>query len=464
MDATHNRFIVVLVWLAASTTWAQEPGYSELHEQIEQLTKKVEALESRDTVPVWQQVQPVAPQPSVSCYCDPGTAAASKKPSYPTARLTGFFQADAGWFTQDALNRITPVNGVPIGDIQDGADFRRARLAAVGDLASNAGYMLEMDFAFPGRPTFMDVWAEIKDTFGPGTLRVGQFRHPFSMDALTSVKDLPLLERGLPFAFVPFRQIGAEYYGNNEAWDSTWAVSVFRYPTDPFGGNIGDNGGYGMATRWTCAPITYNNDRQLLHVGVDYSYANPSNDLIRYRNQPEFSVSETGGVPVGVPSNVPPFVDTGAMDSQDYQLFGVELASIAGPLYYQSEAMFSHVTRINAPNNDFWAHYAQLGYYLTGEVRPYNHKTGVMGRVDPFCPVKVGSGWGAWEIVGRWSYIDLNDGIVLGNELTTLSAGLNWYLNKNLKWQAMYSYSTLDSIPVGESNLDIYAMRIQIDF
>ena len=327
--------------------------------------------------------------------------------------------------------------------------------------------MLEMDFGFPGRPSFMDVWAEVKDTFGPGTLRAGQFRHPFSMDALTSVRELPLFERALPFAFVPFRQIGAQYYGNNEDLDITWAVSAFRFPTDTFGGNIGDDGGYGMSTRWTCVPIAFNNDRQLIHLGVNYSFGDPANDLVRYRNQPEFFVSETGGadqVPVGVPTNVPAFVDTGALDTQNFQLYGVELASIAGPLHYQSEAIFSHVTRINGSNNDFWGAYAQLGYYLTGEVRPYNHKGGVMGRVDPFCPVKRASGWGAWEVVGRWSYIDLNDGSILGNEMTTLSSGLNWYLNKNLKWQAMYSYSTLDSLVVGESHLDIYALRLQMDF
>ena len=38
--------------------------------------------------------------------------------SFPTVRLTGFFQADAGWIHQDAANRLA------LGDVQDGADFR----------------------------------------------------------------------------------------------------------------------------------------------------------------------------------------------------------------------------------------------------------------------------------------------------------------------------------------------------
>lgn len=35
--------------------------------------------------------------------------------TYPTAKLTGFFQADAGWFHQDAASLATP----QLGDIQD---------------------------------------------------------------------------------------------------------------------------------------------------------------------------------------------------------------------------------------------------------------------------------------------------------------------------------------------------------
>ena len=91
----------------------------------------------------------------------------SKKPDFPTVKLGGFFQADWGWFSQDANNIVT------MGDIQDGADFRRARLSAQGDVFDNVGYMIEFDFAFPGRPSFMDVWLDIRDT-PVGTVRFGQ--------------------------------------------------------------------------------------------------------------------------------------------------------------------------------------------------------------------------------------------------------------------------------------------------
>ena len=132
---------------------------------------------------------------------DPLVAAISSK--YPSVKVTGFFQADAGWVHQDAAKRLA------VGDAQDGADFRRARLAATGDVAENVGYMVEFDFGFPDRPNFMDVWLEVRDTHLLNNLKIGQFRHPFGPDGLTSVKELTFIERGLPFAFLPFRQIGA---------------------------------------------------------------------------------------------------------------------------------------------------------------------------------------------------------------------------------------------------------------
>ena len=70
----------------------------------------------------------------------------------------------------------------------DGADFRRARLAATGDVWENVGYMIEMDFAAPGRPSFMDVYADFRDMLAiPATVRVGQWRMPFGMTSMTSV-------------------------------------------------------------------------------------------------------------------------------------------------------------------------------------------------------------------------------------------------------------------------------------
>ncbi|MGE3316422.1 MAG: OprO/OprP family phosphate-selective porin [Planctomycetaceae bacterium] len=380
-------------------------------------------------------------------------------PKYPTVKLTGFFQMDAGWFHQDLDNRRT------VGDVQDGADFRRARLAGTGDAWKNVGYMLEMDFAFPGRPSFMDVWLEVRELPVMQNLRVGQFRHPIGMDGQTSVRELQFIERSLPFAFLPFRQIGAMAYGHDDEGTSTWAVSVFRFPTDFWGGNVGDNGGYAMATRLTALPI-YKEGERLVHLGVAYSGGDPSNDAVRYQAAPELFVSETGGaafVPPDVLAQTPPFVDTGVVSANLFNIVGGELGAELHSLYFQSEVLASFVDQIGGSTVGFWGAYAQFGYFLTGEVRPYNQNNGVFGRVKPIH--QFGSeGCGAWEVAMRWSHLDLSDNNIQGGELDNVTAGLNWYLNQFTKFQFNYLHAFLDRSPRGQSDADIVALRAQVDF
>lgn len=382
-----------------------------------------------------------------------------KHQDYPSVRVTGFAQADLGLFGQDSANIAT------VGDIQDGADFRRTRLAATGDVWKNVDYMIEMDFSFPGRPSFMDVYMGISELPIVGNFRVGQWRQPFGMDALTSVRELTFLERALPFAFVPFRQIGAGIFNHNKAETVTWAVSGFRYPTDPFGGNVGDDGGYGMTGRVTFLPIYYENDC-LFHVGGNYSYIDPANNRSRFLNQPEFFVGETAGAlaPIGLPLNVPPFVDTGIIPTHNLNLFGVELAGQWRQLYVQSEFIITSVGRIGESRVTFPGAYVYAGYFLTGEIRPYNKKKGVFGRVVPHNNFWPGQGCGAWEVAGRWSYIDLNSNDVRGGRLNDVTFGLNWYLNKHAKFQFNYIHAFLDRAPGGNSNADIIAWRAQVDF
>ncbi|MGC1273972.1 MAG: porin [Planctomycetaceae bacterium] len=385
---------------------------------------------------------------------DPGS-------QYPTVKVTGFFQADAVWFDQDDANKQQ------VGDVPDGADFRRARLAATGDVWENIGYMIEMDFAAPGRPSFMDVYADFRDMLSiPAKVRVGQWRMPFGMTGTTSVRELSFIERPLPFALVPFRQIGVGLLDSVDDDNITWAVAGFRYPTDVFGGNVGDSGGYSMATRETIVLGGEKDDDALMHFGGSYSYLNSSFDTFRTLSQPEVFANEVPGpvVPSGAFLNVPAFVDTGLVSAEQANLFGGEVAGRAGSFWTQAEIYSMTVDRSGGSNPTFWGAYAHVGYILTGEVRPYSRANGVFTRILPNDPVKKGGGLGAWEVAGRWSVLDLNDGGINGGRLTDLTAGLNWYLNPRTKMQFNYIHAFLDAQPTGESDANILAARAQIDF
>ena len=393
-------------------------------------------------------------------FCVPqATAASAAKAKYPTARLSGFFQADVGLFSQDAANIAA------VGDIQDGADFRRARLAAVGEVADNVGYSAEFDFAFLGRSSLMDVWLEVRKLSVLQNLKIGLYRQPFGLDGLTSVKELTFIERGLPFAFLPFRQIGAMTHGTNAAQDITWAVSGFRFPTDFFGGQIGDNGGYGLATRLT-GVLLDNGDQGMLHAGGAYSVIDPANDRVRDLSPPEFFIVETGGaafVPATGLTFVPPFVDTGPIPTDVVNLFEADLATTFGPYHGQAEVIYAAVSRPGGSSVAFAGVSTQAAWILTGEHRPYNRKSGVLGRVVPAHPFGE-HGSGAWELAARWSYLDLNDADVRGGRLNDVTLGLNWYLNRFTKFQFNYIRASLNSRVNGASDANIVAARAQVDF
>ncbi|WP_197444085.1 OprO/OprP family phosphate-selective porin [Maioricimonas rarisocia] len=372
---------------------------------------------------------------------------------YPTVSVKGLFQVESAWFGQDAASTAA------VGDIPDSTDFRRARLAATGHVAENVNYMIEFDFGFPGRPTFMDVYATVEDVSVLGNVRVGQWRQPFSMDALTSVKELMFLERSTAFTFFPFRQTGIGAFDTAFDEQATWAVSAFRYPVDQFGGSFGDSG-YGLSTRLT-GLLLEEGDDALVHAGFNFAHLQPSTHRFRFRSTPE--IGFTAGDINGGPTVIPFFVDTGNIPAQSAQMLGTELAGQVGGVTLQSELMYAMVNQEGGPSLAFPAIYAQASYALTGERRSYNRKQGVFGRIVPHH--NFGTGYsGAWEVAARWSWINLNDANIQGGELTDLTLGLNWYLNRYFKAQFNYIHAILSSPGAGDSGTDILAVRAQIDF
>lgn len=395
---------------------------------------------------------------------------------YPNLQMNGVFQADAGFFHQGPASRAA------YGDIQDGADFRRARLSAKGSVTETVNYFFQMDFAFPGRPTFTDVWVESTDHPVLGTIRIGQWKQPFSLEVVSSFRYTTFMERSLLFqAFTPFRHLGIGFYDHSDDLNWTWAASGFRSGQDQFGASISDNGGWGTAERLTCLPWwdESSGGRGYLHLGVAHFLATPPNNAVNFRTIPELFIGEqapgavgtSGQALPGVINGTPFFVATGTLAVDNFNVIGTELLWVHGPFSFQSEAMINYVDQQVGPNVTLPGMYAQVGYFLTGEHRPYDRKAGAIDRVMPFENFfRVGTdggvctGWGAWEIAGRVSVLDLNDDNVRGGSITDLTAGVNWYWNPYTKLVFNYVHAHANHPTFGRSDTGITAMRAQVDF
>ncbi|MCR9247298.1 MAG: OprO/OprP family phosphate-selective porin [bacterium] len=424
--------LALALLLAGGGVLAQEPAGRE--PTVAELLRRIEALEGRgEATPVTE----VAVEQE-----------RTDAPTFPTVRITGFFHADAAFYSQDTASKAI------LGDIDDPTGFRRARLAATGRVAENVSYIVEFDAALQ-QATFVDVWAQIDDT-PVGKVRVGRYRQPFGMDELTSVRVLPFLERNQAFVMTPFRQTGVQVFDTAYDERMTWAISGYRFGTDPFGNVLSDSGGYGVATRIT-GVVQESEDGPLVHLGFDYSRNDPANGTVRFAGPSELF----GGAANATPPSVPLFLDTGAIPADGVDLFNVEAAIGLGRAVVQAEARAAVVDQPSG-SQEFRSGYVQARWMLTGEEIPYDRGSATFGRVVPAEPLQDG-GWGAFEIAARISRSDFDD-TASGRALTATTLGLNWYLNARTKVQFQWTHDELGDRLLGDGTSDAFAVRFHLDF
>jgi phosphate-selective porin OprO/OprP len=414
-------------------------------------------LAAQSPAPLEQRV--AALEKELQKQADAAARRAEADATKPSFQIGGQLQVDYLWFGQDAENRAT------VGNVPDAIDFRRARFVARGEAFDQLEYMIGFDFALAGRPSFLDVWVGAKDLPYVGRARVGHFFEPFSLERNTQNTRNTFMERSLADAFAPARNLGMEIHDAlGEEERASYRIGWYAANSDNFGDQFANVGGQALTARATCLPIWAADGRAYMHVGAAYSYRTPPDHILRYSSGPE---ARAGGS-----TAIPPFVDTGNIAAEHNQLFGVEWAFVYGGLYIQSEYIAVPVTQIAGPDLYFDGAYLNVSYFLTGESRTYNKLFGIIDRVFPFENFfrvlaedgSVATGWGAWEVAARASYINLTDANIQGGRLNNYTIGLNWYLNAytRVKWELIQA--NLDRAPIGESQCYIAGMRFDIDF
>ena len=162
------------------------------------------------------------------------------------------------------------------------------------------------------------------------------------------------------------------------------------------------------AGRVTWAPLRTQDETHLLHLGGSYRYSD-AKEGFRYRTEPEFNKS-----PVYVDTAFGQ--DTPFLPADKLETFNGELAWRRGPLWLAGEYTRTYVDNPALGNPVFDGYWVGASWILTGEMRPYNKKSGTFGGV-PISQTVYQGGPGAWELTARWSNVNLNDGTVEGLRL-----------------------------------------------
>ncbi|PCH83074.1 MAG: porin [Piscirickettsiaceae bacterium] len=348
-------------------------------------------------------------------------------------KLGGRLQMDAAYVGEDG-----PEQG-------DGTDIRRARLSLSGKMYNVWGFKLENDFTKSGLAGITDAYITYNGQKNH-SYKVGHFRDSIILQELNSDNDTQFMERALLSAFGQSRHmgIGNTYTGKN--WTSSIALFGDKAKVD----SKTSDEGWGVNGRFTATPIR--NKTSLVHVGIAADYRKLRSDAnVRFKSGPE---SHLGGLSL---------VDTGTMaDSDNFLVSGLEVAFVNGGFNGQAEYVRTDVERHTASDVSFDGWYAQMGYVLTGEVRPY--KGSKFGRIKPKSIFGQG-GTGAWEIVARYSTVDLTDKDINGGEEDNVTVGVNWYATPTLRFMANYvKVLTVDGGANDGVEPDIFQTRFQWAF
>jgi phosphate-selective porin OprO/OprP len=194
---------------------------------------------------------------------------------------------------------------------------------------------------------------------------------------------------------------------------------------------------------------------------------------IAFSDPPELTVDNTGTK----------FVTTNNINAEDVWEWGMESAAQWRNLYGQAGYFRYGMDKRGAPGAyGFNGWYGQATWVLTGESRAYNSATGSFTNPKPRIPFSLnGGGWGAWELAGRYSDLDLNDdpgvagsalpsGGLRGGDQRVWTVGLNWYPVSALKFELQYQNIDINRIGTNGSHnnvqlgqrLDTLAFRSQI--
>ncbi|TAJ70946.1 MAG: porin [Phenylobacterium sp.] len=373
-------------------------------------------------------------------------------------------------------------NDVPNGaDFNSGSNFRRARLGIEGTVAKDWNYNLTGEFGGSGseaaqlNAAYVE-YAGWKPAEGVAArLRIGAWATPTGLEDATSNTEGLFLERAAVAEMV--RNLaggdgrsGVGVLANGQRWTAT---AVFT------GALVGGTGEFdeqtGYLARLAFAPV--HGEDYAIHVGGNIQVVLSVADTgagaakvtqVRLRERPELRVDGTR------------LVDTNALNADGVTAYGLELGANYRNFQISAEAFQVDVDRTTGFNPRFGGWYVQGAWTITGEQHAWSSATGGFKGIKPANNFSPADGtWGAWEIAGRYSVLDLDDhagnagvatpaGGVRGGEQTIATVGLNWYPNAVYRFQAQYQHVNIDrlsatGVQVGE-DVDIVSLRSQFAF
>ncbi len=462
--------LIGVSWLAfAGAAFAQQAPQDERERRIQELEQRLaeievqlEDLKASSAADVSEVRRVASEQPTVTLANGRPTIASSDG-SFRFA-VRGLVQYDVAHFEQD--DPATPDNRradtANASDLNDGANFRRARLGFEGTAYRDWNYALIYELGGTGSEGSQITQAYLEyagwkpwETAAPLRFRIGAWATPTGLEDATSNTESLFLERPAPAELVRGiaggdGRTGVGVFANGDRWYWSGALT---------GATVANTAEFdeqqGYLLRAALLPLrgeTYG-----VHLGANVTGVIESADTdassadqqrLRLRERPELRNDTTR------------FVDTGNINADSLISYGLEAGGYWKNFYAAGEAFQIELDRSTAGTDpEFGGWYVQGAWTLTGERRRWNGANGGFQGIRTANAFDLRAGhWGAWEIAARYSDLDLNfhegalgsaavaGDTVRGGEQAITTLGLNWYPNNTVRFLLNYQWVEIDRL------------------
>jgi phosphate-selective porin OprO/OprP len=417
-----------------------------------------------------------------------------------SATIKSLLQVDTAEYLQTRSAQSLPAAYGP--DLASGTNLRRVYLGLQGKVFGDFSYYFLYDFGGASTETPGHIlYAYLQyDGLGPWHIRVGAYNPPLNIEDSTGSADLMFFERNSPsnmqrniagaegrdaitVSYTGERLFGALSLSGNKIYDGKKAYAAAG--ATPVA-NYGDQ--TAVLGRLSWLAVSTSDMHWIVGVNGLHVFQLPSltpDGAATLETTPGATASHTvvlGDLPeISVDSNGTNFVSTGTLSARTVSSWGLETAAnfhnFYGQAAYYGVAVERAPTAYNVfsgigtsaaqsvlpGNNTFSAWYVQASWILTGEEKPYNSATASFGAPKPAKNFSLKDGtWGAWELVARFSDLNLNshtgstDNVVTGwtntgktytyyntvrgGEQKIVTVGINWYLNPVIRLAFDYQH------------------------
>jgi len=332
-----------------------------------------------------------------------------------------------------------------VGLQEDEFEARSLRLMVRGhwELLRRWNYQFSYEYNGFDRDATEPYWSSTDvristDIDGFGTLSIGKMKEPYVYEMVGDAANLPQSERFLS-PFFKSRNVGIQFSRAFAEQRATFAAGVYNNwlsADESF-----SESGTDFAARLTALPVWEADGARYLHVGASIRYYDAQSGQLQFRGRPATNVSDY-------------YVDTGKFDGDHSWNTGVELLWNIDGWSLLGEWVTAAVSSPDFGDPRFQGWYVTGSWVVTGEHRPYDRKSAYARRVLPQ------GRWGAWEIIGRYGSVDLNDGAMQAGAMDGWWAGVNWWASNRWKFGVAYGNIDLDRFDL-TGNTQTFLFRLQ---